>query len=546
MRGNIREFVRVVSETLSIPQPIVEIGALQVVGQPCPADLRPLFAGTDYIGCDIRPGPGVDRLEDVHHLSFASDTVGTVLMLETLEHVKNPLQALAEVFRVLRPGGLAVISSVMDFPVHEHPADYWRFTPQGFELLLERFTPRRVYVQGLPVFPHSLGGVGIKPGQAETPRRQTDLDLLDQRVRTIPGTLTQEITPRLGPDHFRLLGEELGEEERLRYPVPMLHNAYDRLLQKDEEIARLQQALSRSQEAHHREHDTRAPRFDYATYEFELRDRRVNRDMQAGYVSHFQGCRKVLDLACGSGIFLELLAEQGIPALGVERNPAVAAWVKRHGWDVVEQDVLTFLEQTTETYDGVYCSHLLEHLPFAEVARCIELLASRLVPSGTVVIVVPNPESIRMQLFGFWRDPEHVRFYHPELLEAVCRHAGLQVFSTNRRDIPFATAPLSLPATADTPANRSGPRRGWLKERARAVYLHCLRLLRLSPAADLVAVESRLRQHLDARWEAVAAWADTTHAALDHIWAWPDNAVIVCRKMDATQGDTSGGGGSEP
>ncbi len=540
MRGNIREFVRVVSETLSIPPPVVEIGAFQVAGQPYPADLRSLFAETDYIGCDIRPGPGVDRTEDVHHLSFASDTVGTVLMLETLEHVKNPLQAMAEVFRVLRPGGLAVISSAMDFPVHEHPADYWRFTPQGFDLLLERFAPRRVYVQGLPVFPHSLGGVGIKPGQAETPAHPPALALLDQRVRTIPGTLTQEITPRLGPDHFRLLGDELSEEERPRYPVPMLHNAYDRLLQKDEEIARLQRDLNRLQEAHQGEQDTRGTRFDYADYEFALRDRQVNRDMQVGYVSHFQGCRKVLDLACGSGIFLELLAEQGIPALGVERNPAVAAWVKRHGWDVVEQDVLSFLEQTTETYDGVYCSHFLEHLPFAEVARCIQLLASRVAPSGTVVIVVPNPESIRMQLFGLWRDPEHVRFYHPELLEAVCRHAGLQVISTNQKDFPFAIAPLSFPSTAETPANQSDPRRGWLKEQARAAYFQCLRRLRISPAADLVAVENRLRQHMDARWEAVVAWADKTHKALDQIWAWPDDAAIVCRKMDATRDDTSG------
>ena len=258
MRGNIREFVRVVAETLTIQQPVVEIGAFQVAGQPYDADLRPLFADADYTGCDIRPGPGVDRIEDVHQLTFASDTLGTVLMLETLEHVTNPLQAMAEVFRVLRPGGLAVISSVMDYPVHEHPADYWRFTPQGFDLLLEGFAPRRVYVQGVPVFPHSLGGVGIKPGPtgaAETRAQQADLEQLDRRVRTIAGTLTQEITHRLAPDPFRLLGEELSEEERPRYPVPMLHNAYDRLLQKDEEIARLQHELKRLHEAHGRGED---------------------------------------------------------------------------------------------------------------------------------------------------------------------------------------------------------------------------------------------------------------------------------------------------
>ncbi len=535
MRGNIREFVRVAAETLTIPQPVVEIGAFQVPGQPYSADLRPLFADTDYIGCDIRPGPGVDRIEDVHQLSFATGTLGTVLMLETLEHVKNPLQAMAEVFRVLRPGGLVMISSVMDYPVHEHPADYWRFPPQGFELLLERFTPRRVYVQGAPVFPHSVAGIGIKPEPTGGDISQGQLGQLDRRVRTIPGTLTQEISPRLGCDPFRLLGEELSAEERPRYPVSMLHVAYDRLLQKDEEIARLQHELKRLHDAPGREKTKRemVPRFDYSTYEFELRDRQLNRDMLAGYVSHFRGCDKVLDLACGSGIFLELLAEEGIPALGVERNPAVVAWVKQRGWDIVEQDVLTFLEQTTETYDGVFCSHFLEHLPFDQVLRCIELLAPRVTPAGTVVIVVPNPESIRMQLFGFWRDPEHVRFYHPELLEAVCRHAGLEVTYTNRADTPFAVAPLAFSSEAGTGANHTGSQRGWLKDKARTAYLRFLRLLRIAPSADLVAVEDRLRRHMDAQREAVTAWAEKMHEAVHWMWDWPDNAVIVCRKTKA-------------
>lgn len=247
MRGNIRAFVRTVAETLDCPAPIVEIGALQVAGQPYSADLRPLFIGKEYLGCDVRSGPGVDRIEDVHQLSFASETVGAVLMLETLEHVKNPLLAMAEVCRVLQPGGLVVISSCMDFPVHEHPADYWRFTPQAFDLLLERWALRRVYVQGLPRFPHSLAGVGFKatPNGHHTTHNAEALRRLDGVIGSISGSLTQEISPRLGPDPFRLLGEELSEDERPFYPEDMLHVAYDRLLQKDEEVARLRREVER-------------------------------------------------------------------------------------------------------------------------------------------------------------------------------------------------------------------------------------------------------------------------------------------------------------
>lgn len=278
--------------------------------------------------------------------------------------------------------------------------------------------------------------------------------------------------------------------------------------------------------------------FDYADYEFKLRDRQLIRDGLAAHVAHFRDCGKVLDLACGSGIFLELLAEAGIPALGVERNPAVVAWVRQHGWDVVEQDVFTFLEQTTETYDGVFCSHFLEHLPFEQVLHFFELLAPRVSAAGTVVLVVPNPESIRMHLFGFWRDPEHVRFYHPELLEAVCRYAGLQVVSTNRAEIPFAFDPLSFSPKAETGVHRTDPQRGWLKDRARSAYFRFLRLLRITPAADLVTVENRLRRQMHAQQDAVAVWAEKMHTAFNHMWAWPDNAVIVCRKTDAVPSDT--------
>ncbi len=100
MRRNIRTCVQAVSETLTIQQPIVEIGAFQVEGQHDLADLRPLFADSDYTGCDLRPGPGVDRIEDVHHLSFPTDTIGTVDHLlqkdEEITRLQDKLKRLQE------------------------------------------------------------------------------------------------------------------------------------------------------------------------------------------------------------------------------------------------------------------------------------------------------------------------------------------------------------------------------------------------------------------------------------------------------------------
>ena len=137
MRPDVLEFARDVAENFAIAEPLVEMGARAAEGQEDIADVRPIFGAGTHIGCDIQEGLGVDRIEDIHHLTFDDDSVGTVICLETLEHVADPLRAVQEMHRVLRPGGVLAISSLMFFPIHAHPWDYWRFTPEGFDLLLQ-------------------------------------------------------------------------------------------------------------------------------------------------------------------------------------------------------------------------------------------------------------------------------------------------------------------------------------------------------------------------------------------------------------------------
>ena len=60
--------MRAMRETFPLPDPIVEIGSYQVEGQQEIANLRSLFPGRDYLGIDMRPGPGVDCLANVENL----------------------------------------------------------------------------------------------------------------------------------------------------------------------------------------------------------------------------------------------------------------------------------------------------------------------------------------------------------------------------------------------------------------------------------------------------------------------------------------------
>lgn len=162
MRPAGRKYVADVAKLFKIKDPIYEFGSLQVPGQEDLADLRPLFQGHTYVGCDFRAGKGVDLILDVEDIMLKSDSVGTVICVDTLEHVKNVYKATSEFHRILTTGGLLVLVSVMNFPIHEYPFDYWRFTPTAFELLLSPFKQKQVLSDGHPQFPTGVYGWGIK------------------------------------------------------------------------------------------------------------------------------------------------------------------------------------------------------------------------------------------------------------------------------------------------------------------------------------------------------------------------------------------------
>jgi SAM-dependent methyltransferase len=137
MRPSINKLVGIFAETIPVEEPIYEFGSFQVPGQEAIADLRPYFPDQRYIGTDMREGRGVDRVLDLHDLDIETGEIGAAIMIDTLEHVEYPHRALKEVHRVLADRGIVLMTSVMRFPIHEHPYDYWRFTPEAFRSLLK-------------------------------------------------------------------------------------------------------------------------------------------------------------------------------------------------------------------------------------------------------------------------------------------------------------------------------------------------------------------------------------------------------------------------
>jgi SAM-dependent methyltransferase len=81
----------------------------------------------------------VDRHDDIEALGFPDDSFNAVVCWSVLEHVPDPARAIAELRRVLRPGGLIWVQVPFLFPYHADPHDYWRTTPNGLRIWMRGF-----------------------------------------------------------------------------------------------------------------------------------------------------------------------------------------------------------------------------------------------------------------------------------------------------------------------------------------------------------------------------------------------------------------------
>ena len=135
VRGRVRLFIAQHANLLGAD--VIECGAK--IHDPIAwwMSARDLATGR-WTGVDQEPGDNVDVVADLERLpaDWAGAFTGAVCS-EVLEHVRRPSRALFEIRRVLKPGGVLIVTTLTAFPLHGFPADYRRWTERGLAVELE-------------------------------------------------------------------------------------------------------------------------------------------------------------------------------------------------------------------------------------------------------------------------------------------------------------------------------------------------------------------------------------------------------------------------
>jgi O-antigen chain-terminating methyltransferase len=204
-----------------------------------------------------------------------------------------------------------------------------------------------------------------------------------------------------------------------------------------------------------------AAELDYLEFESRFRGTREEVERRlARYLPLLENRADVLDVGCGRGEALEILARAGVRCSGIDSSERMVELCRQKGLTAERADAVDGLSRAAEASLGAVLSfHLIEHLAPATLDRLVRLAWRALRPGGVLVLETPNPLSVVVAARNFWIDPTHRRPVHPVALQALCERAGfdpverwdLQPFAAEERlpEIPLGEVPAEVRGVAD-------------------------------------------------------------------------------------------------
>jgi SAM-dependent methyltransferase len=150
------------------------------------------------------------------------------------------------------------------------------------------------------------------------------------------------------------------------------------------------------------------------------------RERQRVYVPLVIGHDPVLDIGCGRGEFLDLLASAHIPATGVDSDAGMVARCQGKGLHVVHADALQYLRDAQPQSVGtVFAAQVVEHFSYDSLLEFFRLVRRALRPGGLLIAETVNPHALPA-FKTFWTDLTHHNPIFPEVAVTLCHLAGYQ------------------------------------------------------------------------------------------------------------------------
>jgi SAM-dependent methyltransferase/prefoldin subunit 5 len=171
---------------------------------------------------------------------------------------------------------------------------------------------------------------------------------------------------------------------------------------------------------------SRLDAYKYVGFEDRFRGSRdLIRQRFETYVPFFDDASDVLDVGCGRGEFLDLLASRGIRGRGIDLNPEMVEVCRARGLDVTHADAVGYLSSLDDgSLGGIFAAQVVEHLQPAYLLRFLELAFHTLRPGGALVLETLNPACWVAFFESYIRDITHVWPLHPETLKYLVMASG--------------------------------------------------------------------------------------------------------------------------
>lgn len=144
------------------------------------------------------------------------------------------------------------------------------------------------------------------------------------------------------------------------------------------------------------------------------------------YVPLLNAHERVIDVGCGRGELLDLLDEEGVPAIGIDIDEAMVQRCRAKGRTVEQTDAISYLRgQADASLPVIFSAQFVEHLTYEDLISFLQLSRAKLKPSGQLIFETVNPHAFEV-FKTFWTDLRHQRPIFPEVAVAWCWLLGFE------------------------------------------------------------------------------------------------------------------------